>query len=124
MHKALTRVNSSESDCFADDAVEEAEETDTPLSSVSIGGRPLCSLGFADDIHLLGNSGEELQQLTQRPEETAAEYGMEISSEKKQNSRKHHHAKTTYQHTDELKNARRSGPILLLRVHTPKTEHQ
>ena len=34
MQKALTPVNSSENDRFADDGVEEAEETDTPLSSV------------------------------------------------------------------------------------------
>ena len=46
-----------------------------------IGGRPLCNLRFADDIHLLGSSEEKLQQL-RRLEETAAEYGMEISSEK------------------------------------------
>ena len=67
---------------FADDAVEETEETDTPLSSVSIGGRPLCNLRFANDIDLLESSEEELQQLTQRLDETVAEYGMEISSVK------------------------------------------
>ena len=66
MQKDLKHVNSSENDCFADDAVEEAEETDTPLSSVTIGGRSLCNLRFADDIDLLGSSEEELQQLTQR----------------------------------------------------------
>ena len=69
-------------DEIVDDAVEEADETDTPLSSVSIGGRPLCNLRFADDIDLLGSSEEELQQLSRRLDETAAEYGMEISSEK------------------------------------------
>ena len=37
---------------------------------------------FADDISVLGNSEEELQQVTQRLEETVAEYGMEISSNK------------------------------------------
>ena len=68
MQKALTPVNSSVNDCFVDDAVEEAKETDTPLSSVSTGGRPLCNLRFADDI--------DLQQLTRRLEETAAEYGI------------------------------------------------
>jgi hypothetical protein len=78
MQKALTPMHSSVNDCFAD----EAGETDTSLSSVSIGGRPLCNLRFADDIDLLGSSEEELQQLTRRLEETAAEYGMEISSEK------------------------------------------
>ena len=66
-------MSSSENDCFADYAVEEAEATDTPLSSVCIGGRPLCNLLFADGINLLGSSEEELQQLTQRLEETAAD---------------------------------------------------
>ena len=45
---------------FADDAVEDAEEIDTILSSVSIGGRPLCNLQCADNIDLLGGSEEEL----------------------------------------------------------------
>ena len=63
----------SSPDSFADDAVEEAEETDTPPSSLSIGGRPLCNLRFADDIVLLGSSEEELQSLTQGLEETAVE---------------------------------------------------
>ena len=39
MQKAMTAVNSSQGDCFAYDAAEGAEETDTPLPSVSIGGR-------------------------------------------------------------------------------------
>ena len=60
MQKALTPVNSSVNDCLADDAVEEADETDTPLSSVSVGVRPLCNLLFADDIDLLGSSEDEL----------------------------------------------------------------
>ena len=38
MEKSLTPVSSSENDCIADDAVDEAEETDTPPSSVSTGG--------------------------------------------------------------------------------------
>ena len=84
MQKALKTVSSSENDCFAvaDDAVEEAEETGTPRSSVSIGERPLCSLRCADDIDLLGSGKEELQQLAQRLEETVAAYGIEISSDK------------------------------------------
>ena len=65
-------------DCFSDDAVEDTEEIDIPLSSVSIGRRPFCNLRCADDIDLLGGS-EELQQ---RLEKTAADYGMEISSDK------------------------------------------
>ena len=63
------------------DAVEEADETDIALSSVSIRGRPLCNLRLADGIDLLGDS-EELQQLTEILEKTAAGYGMETSSDK------------------------------------------
>ena len=47
-----------ESDSFADNAVEDAYETDTPLLSVSIDERPLCNSRIADDIDLLGG-GEE-----------------------------------------------------------------
>ena len=46
------------------------------LSSVSIGGRPLCNFRFADDIDLHGSSEEELQQITERLEKTAVGYGM------------------------------------------------
>ena len=53
-----------------------------PQSSVSVGGRLLCNLRFADDIALLGGSEEELQQLTERLEMTAAGYGMEVGSDK------------------------------------------
>ena len=67
-HKALTLQHLSENDCFAQDAVEDAEEIDTTLSSVSIGGRPLCNSQFADDNNLLGDSEEKLQQLTERLE--------------------------------------------------------
>ena len=48
---------------------------------MSTEGRSLCNLRFDDDIDLLGSSEEELQQLTQKLEETAAEYGKEISSD-------------------------------------------
>ena len=43
---------------FADDAVKDAEEFDTPLSLVSIGGRPLCNLRIADGIERLTGSEE------------------------------------------------------------------
>ena len=68
-----------------------------------------------DNINLLGNSEEELQQLTRRLEETADECGMEISSDKEQNSHQHHQAKTIHQHTDERTNARRNGSVQILR---------
>ena len=65
----------SENHCFADDASEDAEESDIPLSSVSTGGRPLCNLRFPDDIDLLGGSEEkELQWLTERLEKTANQF--------------------------------------------------
>ena len=67
--------NSSVNDCFADDAVEQAEETDTSLSSVFIGGRPLWNLQFADDIDLLASREEELQQLSGVAFHLAPHYG-------------------------------------------------
>ena len=82
MQNALTPRLPSENGCFAGDAVEDTEETDTPLSSVFIGGRSLCNLRFTDDIDLLGSS-EELQQLTERLEKTAAGYGMEIGCDRR-----------------------------------------
>ena len=51
-------------------------------SSISIGGRPISNLRFADDIDLIGKSEAELQELTTRLEEVARAYGMEISEEK------------------------------------------
>ena len=83
MQRALKPQHPSENGSFADNAVEDAEEIDTSLLSVSITGRPLCNLRFADYIDLLRDS-EELQQLTERPEKTAARYGMEINSDKHQ----------------------------------------
>ena len=55
MQKTLTPRHPSENDCFADDAVEDAEESDITLSPASIGGRPLCNLRFADKIKILVN---------------------------------------------------------------------
>ena len=80
--KPLTPQHPPENDFRAGDAVEDAEETDIPLSSVSIGGRPLCNLRFADDIDQLWSNEEELQQLTERLAKTAAGYAIEISSDK------------------------------------------
>ena len=51
-------------------------------TSVTIGGRPISNLRFADDIDLMGKSEAELQELTTRLEEAARSYGMEISAEK------------------------------------------
>ena len=51
-------------------------------SSVSIGGRAVSNLRFADDIDLIAKSNEELQDLPDRLVDRAGAYGMEVSSEK------------------------------------------
>lgn len=51
-------------------------------STISIGGRTINNLRFADDIDLMGGSNRELQDLTKRLEERAGAYGMEVSTEK------------------------------------------
>ena len=51
-------------------------------SKISIGGRIISNLGFADDIDLMGGNNDELQELTDRLSNSARECGMEISSEK------------------------------------------
>ena len=61
-----------------------------------IGGGPLCKLQYTDDIDLLGGSKEELQQLAERLEKTAANYVMEISSDKIKTSNQQHLTKTIY----------------------------
>ena len=47
-------------------------------TSVSIGGRSLCNLRFADDIDLMGGSNGELQDLTNRLVDRATTYGTEV----------------------------------------------
>ena len=49
--------------------------------SISIDGRPICNLRFADDSDLIGGPNSELQDLTNRPADRATSYGMEISTE-------------------------------------------
>ena len=51
-------------------------------TSISIGGRPICNLRFADDIDLMGGSNGELQDLTNRLIDRATAYGMGVSTEK------------------------------------------
>ena len=50
---------------------------------LSVGGRPICSLRFADDIDIMGGSNGKLQDLTSRLVDRATAYGMEGSSEKR-----------------------------------------
>ena len=50
--------------------------------SISIGGRRVCNLRFADDIDLIAGTNEELQNLTDRLHNSATAFGMEVSTEK------------------------------------------
>ena len=58
------------------DAVEDHEGT------VSIGGRTITNLRFADDIDGLAGAEEELANLVEHLDEASTAYGMEISAEK------------------------------------------
>ena len=58
------------------DALEDHEGT------VSIGGRTITKLRFADDIDGLAGEEEELANLAERLDKTSTDYGMEISAEK------------------------------------------
>ena len=58
------------------DALEDHEGT------VSIGGRTITNLRFADDIDGLAGEEEELANLVQRLDKASTAYGMEISAEK------------------------------------------
>jgi hypothetical protein len=51
-------------------------------STISIGGKIISNLRFANDIDLMGGSKEELQDLTNRLEGRAGAHGMEVSTEK------------------------------------------
>ena len=50
--------------------------------TVSIGGRAITNLCFADDINGLAGEGEELAKLVERLHKASTAYGMEISVEK------------------------------------------
>ena len=51
-------------------------------TSISFSGRSLCNLQFADNIDLMGGSSGELQDLTNRPEDRAMVYMLEVSTKK------------------------------------------
>ena len=53
--------------------------------TISINGREISNLRFADDIDLIAGTEEELQELTTTQERRARAYGMEISAEKSKN---------------------------------------
>ena len=48
-------------------------------TSISIGGRSLCNLRYADDIDLTGGSDAELKDLTNTLVDRATACGMEVS---------------------------------------------
>ena len=50
--------------------------------TVSIGGRTITNLRFADDIDGLAGKKEELAKLVERLDKASTAYGMEISAEK------------------------------------------
>ena len=59
-----------------------ADALEDHKSTVSIGGRTISNLRFADDIDGLAGSELELANLMERLDETSTEYGMQISTEK------------------------------------------
>ena len=65
---------------FLENIMRETLHDFTP--TISIGGRPLCNLRFADDIDLIAGSNHELRDLTDRLTSRASAHGMEVSSEK------------------------------------------
>ena len=52
------------------------------IGTVSIGGRTITNLRFADDIEGLAGDKLELTDIVSRLDNTSAPYGMEISAEK------------------------------------------
>lgn len=52
--------------------------------TLSIGGRQICNLRFADDIDLMASNETDLQTLTKRLDNAASQFGMEINTEKSQ----------------------------------------
>ena len=59
-----------------------ADALEDHKSTVSIGGRTISNLRFADDIDGLAGSELELANLVERLDETSTAYGMQISVEK------------------------------------------
>ena len=74
------------------DALEDHEGT------VSIGGRTIANLRFADDIDGLAGEEEELANLVERLDKASTAYGMEISAEKTKRDDKQHQ---WHQHRDQ-----------------------
>ena len=62
-----------------------ADALEDHISTVSIGGRTISNLRFADDIDGLAGSELELANLVERLDETSTAYDMQISAEKNPN---------------------------------------
>ena len=58
------------------------EALEDHIGTVSIGGRTITNLRFADDIDGLAGEEQELAKLVEWLDTTSAAYGMEISAEK------------------------------------------
>ena len=54
--------------------------------SLTLNGRPISNLRFTDDIDLIGENFDQVQDLTSRQHVAAKYVGMEISTEKNNNS--------------------------------------
>ena len=52
------------------------------VPTISIGGRPVCNIRFADDIDLMGGNNGELQDLTNKLVTSANTFEMDVSIEK------------------------------------------
>ena len=61
-----------------------ADELEDHEGTISIGGRTITNLRFADDIDGLAGQEQELVKLVNHLEEASTEYGMQISAEKTQ----------------------------------------
>ena len=59
--------------------------------TVSVGGRSITNLRFADDTDLVGGNAEKLIDLTSRIEECAKRFGMQASAKKKQSGEDGNH---------------------------------
>ena len=59
-----------------------ADALEDHKSTVSIGGRTISSLRFADDIDGMAGSELELANLVERLDKTSTAYGIQISTEK------------------------------------------
>ena len=55
---------------------------DGHIGTVSIGGRTITNLHFADDIDAIAGDEHELANIVKRLDKTSSDYGMEIKVEK------------------------------------------